>query len=234
MGKNDLCPGCKAPVNQTHHIKCCTCKLQYDIASAGITEATFNLLSKQQKSSWACLSCRNKVPRTNNTNTPVRQTFIIDSKAISPSDNVTKRTRERREKKNVCEGENRVDPNYTRSIIREEINSALKESIENLIFPISTNLRQISSEINEFKSCVATLNIQLDQLREEIKNKDGTIKRLEEQSLGLRRNIADLSQEINQIQQHTRLSNLEIQCVLEKKNGKLNHNCNAAVLNSYT
>ncbi|VVC94637.1 unnamed protein product [Leptidea sinapis] len=100
MGKNDLCPGCKAPVNQTHHIKCCTCKLQYDIASAGITEATFNLLSKQQKSSWACLSCRNKVPRTNNTNTPVRQMFIIDSKAISPSDNVTKRTRERREKTN--------------------------------------------------------------------------------------------------------------------------------------
>ncbi|VVD00537.1 unnamed protein product [Leptidea sinapis] len=135
MGKDDLCPGCKALVNQTHHIKCCTCKLQYDIACAGVTEATFNLLSKQQKSSWACLSCRNKVPRTDNTNTPVRQTFIIDSKAISPSDNVTKRTRERREKKNVCEGENRVDPNDIRTIIRKEINSALKESIENLIFP---------------------------------------------------------------------------------------------------
>lgn len=85
MDKGELCAGCKSTVTDLQYMKCNTCKLKFDIICAGVSESSFKRLTKTQKNSWICTICRSKVPKSDNTNTPVRQAPAPDVRATSMS-----------------------------------------------------------------------------------------------------------------------------------------------------
>lgn len=79
---------------------CSKCKQTFDILCANYTEDKYAAFSPEFKMSWICLDCRSKIPKGDNSHTPVRQQYIQDMSIASDSadvslcsqDNVTVRT----------------------------------------------------------------------------------------------------------------------------------------------
>lgn len=218
MDKGSPCAGCKSPVGQSH-MKCSGCKQKFDILCAGFTESNYKKLSKSQKNVWVCLNCRSKIPRGDNSNTPVRQAPALDSRdfisgEISPTGNVTMRTKVRLENTSSLEQDTNTTSEVIRKIIREEIQIALRDCLEN-------SIGKMCSEIKEFRESLTFLNSQFEEIKLETKEKNRTIERLDSENKELRHIVNSLRQEMNHVQQQSRSTNLEIQCVPEHKSENL-------------
>lgn len=97
-----------------------------------------------------------------------------------------------------------------RKTIREEIQLAFKDMFEE-------NIEKMLNEIKDFKDSLTFLNSKFEELRLEKSERNGTIKKLENENQELRRSVESLTKEMNQLQQQSRSSNLEIQCVPESR-----------------
>ncbi|XP_026333713.1 uncharacterized protein LOC113240589 [Hyposmocoma kahamanoa] len=94
------CAGCQSAINTGDpFMSCVKCKLTYELLCANYTEDAYDALSPEIKLSWVCVECRSKIPKGDNSNTPVRQYFMQDSTtrdchdfSNSSPDNVTVRT----------------------------------------------------------------------------------------------------------------------------------------------
>ncbi|KAL4702548.1 hypothetical protein ACJJTC_007157 [Scirpophaga incertulas] len=71
------CAGCKAIVSEDGaYMRCKKCKQIYDIFCANINKDMFDKSSDELKISWVCVECRSKIPKGDNSHTPVRQQHI--------------------------------------------------------------------------------------------------------------------------------------------------------------
>lgn len=219
MDKGELCAGCSAVLSENQYMKCNTCKLRFDIICAGFSESSFKKLSKSSKYAWVCFNCRSKMPKTDNSNTPVRQAQTLDTKSvcdtISPGENVTQRNKTKRDAtitKDILSCE--TNEGRIRQIIRDEIQCAVKEMVEKCI-------GTFCNEIKEFKESLTFFNSQFEELKQEIKDRKLIIERLDKENKDLRQSLTYLRTEMNLLQQQSRSNNLEIQCVPESKSENL-------------
>ncbi|KAL4707843.1 hypothetical protein ACJJTC_001789 [Scirpophaga incertulas] len=71
------CAGCKAIVSEEDaYMRCKKCKQIYDIFCANMNKDMFDKSSDELKKSWVCVECRSKIPKGDNSHTPVRQQHI--------------------------------------------------------------------------------------------------------------------------------------------------------------
>lgn len=68
------CAGCRKLVSEDGpFMKCARCKQIYDIFCANIDADMFGKLSVEFRGSWMCTECRCKLPKSDNSHTPVHQ-----------------------------------------------------------------------------------------------------------------------------------------------------------------
>lgn len=73
MAGTTKCTGCKNKIGKSSiALKCSKCYDTYDILCAGLTESKYKSLSSDFLQNWICLSCRSKMPKASDVNTPVR------------------------------------------------------------------------------------------------------------------------------------------------------------------
>lgn len=71
--KNPVCGGCLRAIRDRRFLRCCVCRQNYDLECAGVSEQRFrNTLTDKHREAWKCVSCISKLPKTDNSNTPVR------------------------------------------------------------------------------------------------------------------------------------------------------------------
>lgn len=68
------CAGCGQEIKDRLFLKCSNCNTNYDLECANVPEKRFfNTMTKEHKCSWKCPLCRSKMPKIDNTNSPVQQ-----------------------------------------------------------------------------------------------------------------------------------------------------------------
>ncbi|VVC96422.1 unnamed protein product [Leptidea sinapis] len=93
------CAGCSANLRK-EYLVCRKCNDFYDLMCANLTLNKFNSMNKDSKNAWICHACRCKIPKGDNTNTPIRN-IVSQPSNISPSSsgsdqsNITMRNKSR-------------------------------------------------------------------------------------------------------------------------------------------
>lgn len=128
-----ICSGCKKILPKKEHIICATCKLGYDLLCANLSSKRFSSMDTNSKNKWNCFECRSKVPKCDNSNTPIRTTsraVASDEECILEQEedsNVTKRI-----KPQYSKSEN-SDSYVTEDKLRRIINQETTEIITRLV-----------------------------------------------------------------------------------------------------
>ncbi|CAG4967207.1 unnamed protein product [Colias eurytheme] len=174
----------------------------------------FNKLSADAKANWTCTPCNIKQKKPgNNSETPVRA-------AITPSTNITQRL-----KQNInipspsstlssSPGSTNISTDTLRTLIREELKNALHDYVEE---KIGSQLKEIRKEIEDFRSSLSFISEQYDEIKTDYQTKFKTLQDLVSENTSLRSSVQVLTSRFNQLDQLSRASNLEIQCVPEYK-----------------
>lgn len=172
------CAGCPAVVSEDGpYMKCSRCKQIFDTFCANINADMFGTLTIEFKKSWVCVECRSKLPKGDNTHTPVRQQHIQaactttndppNAVVIISPDNVTMRTAARRALASTKgTGQNEL-PALKDTVIQElrnlqlDFESQLTRKISNLIVEQFQSLKaEILEKIDELTSKVLQLEEQ--------------------------------------------------------------------------
>lgn len=67
------CSGCLKKITDRCFLTCTSCKHQYDLECANVsTQRFYNTMTPEHKQSWICQTCRCKVPKKDNLNSPIR------------------------------------------------------------------------------------------------------------------------------------------------------------------
>lgn len=70
------CAGCRSTIPNKLFLACFYCKDKYDLDCANVSEQRFfNTMTADHKRNWQCQACRCKAPKSDNSNTPVRESM---------------------------------------------------------------------------------------------------------------------------------------------------------------
>lgn len=162
-------------------------------------------LTKEFKSSWICPTCQSKRPKTNQSNTPVPASI-----QSSDSSNITIRKR-----KDVELGQ-LGDDDDMRLLIREEMFSLLNEVKSHIIlqqFDLHTS--EVLNRLSRVDESLTNLQHKYDTVKNELDEKANIITSLQSENKELKSTVVSLNSRLSQLEQHSRSSNLEIQCIPE-------------------
>lgn len=219
--KTLTCSGCLKNIANKEYLVCCFCHKLYDLVCANVSEKRFhNTMSKDRKESWKCQECRNKERKGDNTDTPVRAARP-DLSPDSDNSNVTVRRMEKRTKSSqpMLNPDDKLDLMANiREIIREEVNTVIKETVKEII---NDQMKSIRELVTDFQNSISFFNDQYEKFKFEISEKNTTIKKLEDEAERMKKNHIDLKLQVDSLEQQLRAQNLEIHCVPESKSENL-------------
>lgn len=203
-----VCVGCRATVNTGDgHIDCARCKQSYHSLCVNISDKELQKMTAKNKKDWLCPDCVCKIPRGDNSNTPIR----ASSSTTSTSSNVTTR-------RNLKESQPGDDDVHNDSVSRSEIRVIINEIMKECTRSITRRLDQIQSDINSFKESLGFYNEYFEKLKSDIETQTTEVRQLKEDNTKLRVEVNTLTTRLTQLDQISRSANLELQCVPEHKN----------------
>lgn len=243
---NTKCAGCNNKIINRLFMNCSFCQLKYDLDCANISEKRFNLLDKERKTTWKCEACRNRQPKGDNQNTPIR-TNEAYTKTVHYEDFADSAVEEASEQQNVTvrprtklqiKSHNKPDAITAITPASLENISALLDKKLSTESPLICNLRsvlrediktmiaqELSTTINELKAdfTVTTDFLTAEQvdLKMQVGQKDKEIKDLHSKTLKLQKEIDVINGRLSTIEKLSRDKNLEIQGVPENRNENL-------------
>lgn len=210
------CAGCSKDLLTSELLKCTTCSLKYHFECLNISNKKFKDISQEYKTTWVCPSCRSKQPKGDNSNTPVRGS--CSNSDSSPTTNVTFR---RPLSNMTSDTPGHISLETVKDLIQESMDrlvTKMEEKIEKLM---EIKTRDIFKEFSDIKDSFKYLDTQYSDLKKELQLKCSQMKVLSEENVTLKSNIKDLSNRLNIMEQHSRMSNIEIQCIPEYKSENL-------------
>lgn len=213
------CAACKNAANPNDSLTCCLCKERYHSKCVCMPSGSCDESSKDFVIKWYCPSCKSKQPKVGNLNTPVRSTS--DSQVSEDvTDYVTTRKKKRPtysppQSKNAAGGGcNCVSMDSLREIIRSEIRDTINACLDDrLNLRLNSHLKDLRADIASCKDSMSFISDKFDELKSEYSAHCQNIKSLMKDNETLRTTVLSLSNRLNQMDQLTRASNLEIQCV---------------------
>lgn len=216
---NKKCAGCALELVTSEQLKCNTCNLRYHFDCINTTKRKFKEISQEFKSTWVCPACRSKIPKGDNSNTPVRSTCTTSTTEISPTSNVTLR------RTNLANTSNQSVGNLSLENIKELIDEALDGMLDKierrLTKVVETKTSEIFAEMNDIKVSINYLNAQQDDIQKQLQLKCNQVDRLTKENDILKSTVKDLGNRLCIMEQHSRMSNLEIQCIPEHRTENL-------------
>ncbi|KAL4718275.1 hypothetical protein ACJJTC_011814 [Scirpophaga incertulas] len=225
-----VCAGCNSKIPDRLFLSCCLCKSKYDLECIKYTENRFRLMDKERRASWTCLACNNRLPKTNNQNTPIR--YPLDSGAVVGSDDMNKDS----ERGNVtlrCKT-SRLAGNSTVNTIPATIED-ISELIDRKLSPSSSIINSIRTllredikvmmalEINkvaeqlkvDFTSTTDFLSAEQVDLQNKLDQSTRQIALLQSNELQLQKELSACNSRLATMEKLSRSKNLEIHGVPE-------------------
>lgn len=105
-----------------------------------------------------------------------------------------------------------------REIIREEMNLALQDTVKGIIHE---QFNKINEALSEFKNSLSFFNEKYEEIKIAIEEKSAKILKLEKDNYDLQNSFNNLTKRMNTLEQHSRSSNIELQCIPEYKTENL-------------
>lgn len=212
-----VCSGCKHSLPKRDYLICVTCKQGYDLLCASLTPKRFGIMDTEAKKKWNCQECLSKLPKKDNSNTPIRLTNLPsgstkDSILSQDDEYVTMRI-----KKQYSLADNSssyVTVEMLRKIVKEE----MTETISCLV---SENLTNLNQQISGFEQSLSFISKQYDSLVQAVNEKNEIIKNLASHNQNLSSQVRDLKDKLSQVEQSLRIANVKITGVPEHKSENL-------------
>ncbi|KOB52279.1 Zinc finger DNA binding protein, partial [Operophtera brumata] len=243
--ESPLCLACRSITADDDFMTCMQCRLSYHFLCLGMAETVYKGFSASQKETWMCHNCSGHMrKRGSYIDTPVRSSLPNDkpdmvlASEISGSTSPSWVTQRQRSGRNinvseiVIQGEHKHDCLTKEDIIeviRMEMRNSLKHDLRQIICDtISSELREIKSEIttlkNEVTSFRETMNFisqSYESLKIDLGKKADVISELKGNLKALEYTNEVVGDRLAQMEQHSRGTNIEIQCVPEQSSENL-------------
>ncbi|XP_046978154.1 uncharacterized protein LOC124543877 [Vanessa cardui] len=118
-----------------------------------------------------------------------------------------------------------VTQEQVRVIVSEVIEKEMTTLIENInktiLSTVSTHLKNIETKIADLQESVSFISNQYDDIKKQVSTYSELTIKLQQENQSLQSTVLNLTNRINQIEQRSRATNIEIQCVPESKNENL-------------
>ncbi|XP_041973607.1 uncharacterized protein LOC121729227 [Aricia agestis] len=169
-----------------------------------MTMKIFSTMSSEYKKSWKCFECQSQLPKSDNSNTPIRmqnRTNIMtsDDDNVREVENITMRPKNK---------PSSVNEEGLRNMIKQEMTSTIQKLV-------SEQLANISQQITGFHESLTFLSKQYDDLLQSVNEKNKIIAGLVTKNEGLSQQVKTLTEKVNNIEQIMRSPNLEINGIPE-------------------
>lgn len=204
----DDCAACCKPIS-TKKINCTACSFNYHTECVNLESST---VTKSFAVGWKCPTCQSKVPKTDNSNTPVRQTATAGDSSSSNT-NVTLRPQNRATEKRQLSRASTPDSDSLTALTKE-------------IKLLREDMSDIKKHLKNLTTCMAQCTARLDEYDDRLACSDATIRSLEQKQL----ENALLHEKVNQLEDQLRLqaqnsvqNEIEILGINEEPNENLCH-----------
>ncbi|CAG4947183.1 unnamed protein product [Parnassius apollo] len=205
------CSACHTKIKDSECMQCCVCVAYYHCICVAISPAQLKNLSTEVKADWLCPECKNKKPRSDNSNTPVRP-----STPSNPKANVTLR---RKGPDSLLESDAGTSFNVSRSelrvIIQEEMRVIMEECVRDLKADLNRQLQAFRGEITGLTESIQFMSDSFEQCKKDLSGCKTKIDTIIKEKETLQSDLIIITSRLNQMEQISRASNLEIQCVPE-------------------
>lgn len=203
------CAVCNDPI-ESDYLECQRCSDKYHYICLDISpEEGKELIDASQK--WICLSCGNKQPKSKDPVRPSTPTGLADI-----TFNVTRR-KLLNKPDYLHASATRMSDSVSRSDIRDEMRLVMNEFMSEMRNTLNVELRELRDQINGFKDSLSFMSAQFDSLNSDMVAHNSTMKQLKTENELLRSEVNVLSNRVRQMDQLSRSTNLELQCVPEHR-----------------
>ncbi|CAG9112513.1 unnamed protein product [Plutella xylostella] len=180
-----------------------------------------------------CPSCASKRPKGDNSNTPVRTATnekvtvrkqrgnnVAPTAAASAAPNCAASAAPN------CAASAVAGPTCNLCMTKEELTAIIRKELQDSLCVqiktsikdcIATQLREITSEMNNIKESIKFSSDKFEEFKSEVISFKKNVQIIQKENENLRCTVSSLQQRVNQLEQLSRASNLEIQCVPEFK-----------------
>lgn len=222
----DTCAGCLSILPKREFLTCLQCKAKYDLECANISLARFNnAMDKENKRNWKCQYCKCKMPKVDNTNTPVRSQNmtssgdnVISQSISNENNNITLRKKPSTSKLDsslLLEDDHSVwgdtitdDKNEYKALsgmdsitikqLEVLLERKLEENKQNLLLELKTTLISdiTNTIINEITQKINILYTEQKNLKDDVVNLDTHINELNDECIRLKTEIKEIRNQI--------------------------------------
>lgn len=202
------CAACPDVINDDSFMECNRCLCKFHLLCTNIDKCELENAPVDFKSKWLCPICINKQPKNDNSCKPVRPstpTGMADMTFVNTRRKIQNRTDS--------------DPNIHLSSTSDAGMQNIREIIREELRGVATKsqLSQILSEFNDFKNSLEFISEGFDSIKNDLTAANTEITLLKKENESLRSEMHSLRLRLNTFDQLSRSSNLEIQCVPERK-----------------
>lgn len=198
---------CRRNPNSTEIILCRTCKKRYHYNCISTSKISYSDLTDNYKNTWLCPNCAR--PKSDNTNTPVRglqADRVLEEHDDHGSSNIIK------------DGEQKIIEPTVAGLTFEEVRLIVREEMKFLLDAFKQSiLDEFTSKTNEVLASINFLEDQYESIKNDLSAKTDMIKLLQSDNKTLQATVNDLQSRLTLLENQSRASNLEIQCVPEHR-----------------
>lgn len=189
-------------------LNCSSCQKPYHYSC--LTHLLGSESQLTEPHNWLCPICK---PKSRNAdNTPIRNRQAADP-------NVTHR--KKGSPVNIVNDEAPVTSSEVSSIMKKQIEDLMRHLNQTLANYVNKELKAITDKIEGLKTSIGFMNEKFEEMKTEFTLNTKVVHDVKRENEHLKATVRDLSVRINQMEQHARSSNLEIQCLPEHNNENL-------------
>lgn len=205
MASYDECAGCLEKLNNIPSLHCSRCPAIYHHLCMNLSQKEYDALTNAFKADWVCVLCRSKERKGgDNSNTPIRA-----EPSPQPPEFVTQRSKQRSTASCLC-----LTASSIRDIIREELQNSFK-------LQFIPQLQEVRGAVCGLETSLSYFNEELEKVRAEQAAQSLALESIRKENEVLRACNTSLTSRVAQLDQLSRSSNIEIQCVPEHKQENL-------------
>lgn len=230
------CGGCKRTITEKEYLKCCECSKKYDLQCANVPVKRYYFsMNKEQRSKWICQECRYKKPKSTKLNTPlrdlkdddIRQSPVSEGEEMdSAAKNETTPTKSKSSYDSPTEQllkDSESDCNDdVISTICARVTSSIKAELPSIISRLlKTEFSTIKHDLQEFRKSLDYISDTNDELMQKIEKLNTENEQLKNVNAALQTTVYQLSDRLNNMEQHLREANIEVHGVPESRSENL-------------
>lgn len=213
------CAACNGKLKGDDNMECKRCGEAYHYLCLNLSPDEATNIARDVRLSWTCPKCKNKQPKSDNSNACVRPSTPTGLAELTF--NVTRRKAHNKPESQPAPATSGPTDFVTHSdiqmIIRDELRSAMSGFIGELNSTLNNRFRELNEKLDEYKASLSFLSDQFDTLKSDLEQNTSMVNKLKNENDSLRSEVASLSSRMRLMDQLSRSTNLELQCVPERK-----------------